>query len=362
MSQASNQRKNCEPAPIREFLQRSVEEGVFPGCAVSVGNIDGPWFEEGFGFLTSEKKAKPTVDTLYDVASLTKVMSTSTLLMKARDQQDFELSDLVLSFLPNLKHNFLMHHLMTHSSGLPAWKPLYEKLAPCCTKEQMFQAINDQDLEQTPGNKAVYSDLGFMLLGFVLEEIFPDSLENLFNEHVRQKLALKHTCFSPRQKNIDLATIAPTEQCTFRNRLVHGEVHDENAYVLGGVAGHAGLFSTAHEVGIFARSILKNLNGESILAAPEIMRTFATKQYLPETSSWALCWDTPSPENSSAGNLWSRQGIGHLGYSGCSLWLDLPKKFYAVVLSNRVHPTRKNDKIKAFRPPFHDLLQHHFFA
>jgi len=362
LSESSKQSLHHEPTPIREFLQQSVENGVFPGCAVSVGKIDGPWMEEGFGFLSTEKKSKPTADTLYDVASLTKVMSTSTLLMKARDQQDFELSDLVLSFLPDLKHDFLMHHLMTHSSGLPAWMPLFEGLAPHCTKAQMFQAINNQKLEQPPGEKAVYSDLGFMLLGFALEEIFPDSLENLFNEHVSQNLSLKRTCFSPRSKNIDLATIAPTERCAFRKQMVHGEVHDENAFVLGGVAGHAGLFSTAHEAGIFARSILRNINGEAIFAAPEIVREFASKQFLPNTSTWALCWDTPSPENSSAGILWSRQGIGHLGYSGCSIWIDLPKKCYAVVLSNRVHPTRENDKIKNFRPQFHDLLQRHFFA
>lgn len=350
------------PPVIHDFLSHAVNDGVFPGCAVSVGNLNGPLFESGFGHLSSELKSVPTADTLYDVASLTKVMCTASLLMKAIDLQECELSDLAVSFLPELQHSFLLHHLMTHSSGLPAWKPLFEICGSPCTKEQMFEAINQQSLEQAPGKKANYSDLGFMLLGFALEEIFPHSLDVLFKENVADVLSLKRTTFTPLKAGFDLSNIAPTEICSFRKKLVHGDVHDENAFVLGGVAGHAGLFSTAHEVGVFAQSILKNLNGESLLANPETMRLFATQQYMPKESTWALCWDTPSAENSSAGQLWSRQSIGHLGYSGCSIWIDLEKNFYAVLLSNRVHPSRKNDKIKLFRPQFHDLLQQHFFG
>ena len=328
------------------FLDEAVAKGVSCGLAVSIGSSQETFYEDGHGTLALGESTRVTAATLFDVASLTKVMVTATLVAQAVDEKKLSLEQCV--------GPFLLRHLLCHASGLPAWKPYYEKLAAGASSAQAKRLYRDwileEPLETEPGERACYSDLGFMFLGFWLEDIFADDLSRLAQVRVFDVLRMKSTAYGP----VDKTKVAATEHCPVRHRVLRGEVHDLNAFALGGAAGHAGIFSSVHDVGLFAKAILRNLTGQVLVAKPETLRQFAQKQHLPPDSTWALAWDTPSAKYSSAGGKWPRDGIGHLGFTGCSIWLDPTHDFYVTCLSNRVHPDVQNEKIKVFRPTLHD--------
>jgi CubicO group peptidase (beta-lactamase class C family) len=204
-------------------------------------------------------------------------------------------------------------------------------------------------LERPPGMRSVYSDLGFIVLGFVLEDIGEQPLADQFASIARE---LGEIGFSPGPAEV--RRTAPTEDDPWRGRVLRGEVHDENAYALGGAAGHAGLFGTATSVGAFARSVLATFHGPTWLGEPALMRTFAARSDVPG-SSRALAWDTMRP-TSSCGTLMSPTAIGHTGFTGTSLWIDYERDVYVVLLTNRVHPTRANEALVALRPQVHDAV------
>ena len=221
-------------------------------------------------------------------------------------------------------------------------------------------------LEYAPGTQSIYSDLGFILLGFILEDAASVSagysgIAGSFDPAA--SLSAQFQRFSTFVTNEPLAfnpprawrdRTAPTEIDRWRGRLLVGEVHDENAWALGGAAGHAGLFGTAAAVGAFARAVLRTMSGEAIVANPDTLRLFARRTEVPQ-SSRALGWDTMLP-TSSCGTRLSAHAIGHTGFTGTSLWIDWERDLYVVLLSNRVHPTRENEKIRQFRPRFHDAV------
>jgi CubicO group peptidase (beta-lactamase class C family) len=244
-----------------------------------------------------------------------------------------------------------VRNLLTHTSGLPAHKDYFLTLD---SKREFIAAICKEPLEYAPGSKTIYSDLGFILLGEILERTTGKTIDQLAQEQIFTPLQMTSTTFNP-SKNI-LARIAPTENdATFRKRLLQGEVHDENAYAMGGVAGHAGMFTTASDLAAFGQMML---NGGVYAHHRMLTRATISMFTTPQTvagNARTLGWMSPTP-NSSSGKYFSSRSFGHLGYTGTSIWIDPDRKLFVILLTNRVNPTRENDKIAAVRPAVHDAV------
>ena len=358
------------PAPfeaVESILTEAVEAHAFPAAAIDVGRSDGSLWSTAVGALTYHPYAPAaTTDTIFDLASLTKVICTATLAMRAVDAGRLALGDRVGKWLRTWRgadrEAVTIGHLLTHSSGLSAWLPFYRDHTG---RAEFDAAICTLPLEYEPGSASVYSDLGFILLGFILEDAATAA-----NPHWRpgtsdpqcslsQQFARLAAFITPAPLTFNLPRTrrplcAPTEMDPWRGRLLTGEVHDENCWALGGAAGHAGLFGTAPAVGAFARAVLGTLRGDHVLAQPSTMRTFAKRAEVPG-SSRALGWDTMLP-TSSCGRLLSPTAIGHTGFTGTSLWIDWERDLYIVLLTNRVYPTRENHAIRDVRPRVHDAV------
>jgi CubicO group peptidase (beta-lactamase class C family) len=264
-----------------------------------------------------------------------------------------------------------LRDLLSHRSGLPGWRPLYERLdaeglawgrgEPNAVRQAVLRFIREEPLLSDIGRQTVYSDLGFILLGIVVERASGRLFDDYFNEAVMQPLCAEPLFFNrtraglQRQNTCSNASIAPTEWDHWRKRLLKGEVHDENAAAMGGVAGHAGLFGSAESVLLLSGAWLGCLTRDRPFLDPHLVREFTKKQSYPMESSWALGWDTPTAPSSS-GTHFSSASFGHLGFTGTSLWIDPERKLEVVLLTNRVHLSRKNDAIRAFRPMIHDLV------
>lgn len=322
---------------------------AFPACVVDVGSASGSNWIEAFGHLSYDDAAPPCrVETIFDLASLTKVIATTSIAMRAVADQQIRLDTSIAEVFPDCAWpSMRIRHLLDHSSGLPAHLRLWERAAG---REAFRRAICATALERTPGSASVYSDPGFILLGLALETAAGQTLDASF-ERIRREIdgALM---FRP---PADLKPyIAPTERDPWRGRVLQGEVHDENAFALGAVAAHAGLFGTAAAVGTFARLVLRTFREVTALGSPDELRQFTTRSGVPG-SSRALGWDTALP-TSSCGTRMSPHAFGHTGFTGTSLWIDPTRDFYAVLLTNRVHPTRQNEKLLPLRSRFHDAL------
>lgn len=358
------------PAVYR-VLQDATAARAFPGCAFGVLAGGEVVLLDALGRFTYEDGAPAvTPHTIYDLASLTKVMATTAIAMRLCAQGRLDVDTPVGEVLPEFilgrdpaerRRHVHLRHLLAHSSGLPGYVEFFRTVN---TPAALMHACLAAPLDAEPGTRVEYSDPGFILLGKALEVLTRMRLPHLVRRHILRPLGLRSTGFRPPQSVRPL--IPPTEEdATFRHRLIQGEVQDENAYILKGVAGHAGLFSNVPDVLRFAAGILGSTNGcaarvtdppaEPSLFAPKIVQQFAQRQP-PEGSSRALGWDTPS-ENSSAGRSFSPHSIGHLGYSGCSLWIDLDAAVAVVLLTNRTWPDRKSQLIREIRPLFHDAVR-----
>src|SRR4051812_42099415 len=333
----------------RLVVARGIERRAFPSAVVEVGRRDGMVWREAFGRLTYADDAPATRDdTIYDLASLTKVMVTTPLAMQATDAGKLALDDRIAQYLPEWRgadrESVTIADLLEHASGLTAYLPFFRDHRG---RAEFERAICTLPLEYAPRTKSIYSDLGFILLAFILEDVgFP------IDEASRLKAGAVYLAFKPPVRHREQC--APTELDIWRGRLLQGEVHDENAYVLGGVAGHAGMFGTAESVGVFAREVLRGLRGETTFAQPETFARFARKSMVPG-SSRALGWDTMLP-TSSCGTRLSPHAIGHTGFTGTSLWIDPERDLYVVLLTNRVHPQRDNNGIQPIRRAVHDTV------
>lgn len=332
-------------------LDEAVVHRAFPGAAAEAGTADGTLWEYTTGRLTYEP-ASPAVDagTLYDLASLTKVIATTSLAMRLSHQGALPLEAVVSTWMPEWREGpfsgVRVRDLLEHASGLAAWLPLFQSNKG---REEYRRAIALLAPAYVPRAKSIYSDLGFIVLGHVLEAIAGKPLDALFGEF-RSAASLPDTLdYGPAS-----GTVAPTEFDPWRGRLCAGEVHDENAFALGGVAAHAGLFGTAATVGAFARIVLRAFREDTALGTPALMRMFARESEVPG-SSRALGWDTMLP-TSSCGTRMSASAIGHTGFTGTSLWIDWERDLYIVLLTNRVHPSRENNRLRAIRPAFHDAV------
>jgi serine-type D-Ala-D-Ala carboxypeptidase len=341
----------------REVLARAVSASAFPCAVVEVGSTRAAVWREAFGALTCDAPGPASAATVFDLASLTKVIATTTVTMRLVDAGALGLDQRVDQWLRAWRGRWRDEHvadatiadLLTHSSGLPAHLHLYDGHTG---RREFEAAICATPLEYAPRTQTVYSDLGFMLLGFILEDAGGAALATQF-EAVSRLLRPHPIAFTP--PRAWRPQTAPTEVERWRGRLLVGEVHDLNAWALGGVAGHAGLFGSASAVGAFARLVLAALrDGDARLARAETVRAFARRVPIPN-STRALGWDTMKP-TSSCGTRLSPTAIGHTGFTGTSLWLDWERDLYVVLLTNRVHPDVSNDAIVRVRPALHDAV------
>ena len=334
-------------------LSAGVEGGAFPAAVVEVGHHDEVLWRESFGSLGTNPESLPTsIDTVFDLASLTKVLATTSVTMTAVDRQLLRLTDRVGRWLPEWRGDdrdaVTVTDLLAHASGLTSHMPFFRD---CQGRTEFQHAICIMPLEYQPRHTSVYSDLGFILLGFILEEVFGSGLDVTFqtmtDHHGWGELRFRPP---PHWR----ARTAPTEIDTWRGRLLVGEVHDGNAWALGGVAGHSGMFGTAGAVGRYAQTMLAGFQAQPTLARLATFRQFTTRARVPG-SSRALGWDMMRP-TSSCGTRMSPSAIGHTGFTGTSLWIDPRLDAYVVLLTNRVHPTRTNDAILEIRQAFHDAV------
>ena len=341
-------------AHAAEIVQRGVEARAFPAAVVEVGARDAVLWQHAFGTLDHDPDSPVTqTSTIFDLASLTKVIATTSLVMRLVEQRTLALHHPIRQWIPEWRgidrQHATVQSLLTHSSGLTAWLPFYRDY----TGRQEFQhAICSLPLEYPPDTQSIYSDLGFMLLGFIVEGAGRRPF------HVQAEQFLRVVTSAPLMFNppVELRpSIAPTEHDQWRGRRLVGEVHDENCWALGGAAGHAGLFGTAQAVGDFARAMLTGLKGsDTRIANAETLRRFVARAG-PATGSRALGWDTMLP-TSSCGTLISRSAFGHTGFTGTTLWIDPEREVYIVFLTNRVNPTRENTAIQEIRPALHDAV------
>jgi CubicO group peptidase (beta-lactamase class C family) len=348
------------------LIERAIAERAFPGAVVETGGVGGPRWQQAFGTFTYAPDSPPVgLDTIYDLASLTKVIATATQAMRAVDAGALALDRPVADYLPAWRGDdravVTIADLLEHASGLTAYLPFFRDHQG---RAEFEHAICTLPLEYAPRTQSIYSDLGFILLGFILDDVgFPITPIDRFLPVTRFRLMAEATelLFNPRALR---ERCAPTELDLWRGRLLQGEVHDENCWALGGVAGHAGLFGTVAAVGAFAREILALFGGSagsgagstgaSLQISAETLRRFVRKSSVPG-SSRALAWDTMLP-TSSCGTRLSRRAIGHTGFTGTSLWIDPERDLYVVFLTNRVHPTRDNNQIQRVRRLLHDAV------
>lgn len=342
-------------AAARTLVERAVNERACPAAAVEVGSWGGPCWREAFGTLTwDEDTPAATVGTVFDLASLTKVIVTTSLAMHAVERGSIDLDAQLAEWLPLWRgadrERVTLRDLLQHASGLPSHLPFFRD---CKGRAEFEPAICSLPLDYEPRSQAVYSDLGFILLGFVLEDRAGTDLATAFR---RAFPSLHHAALAFRPSGAFRAAAAPTRISDWRGRLCAGEVDDDNAHALGGVAGHSGLFGTAKGVGIFARAVLRVLRDHSLggFPGPATLREFARRSEVPG-SSRALGWDTMLP-TSSCGTRMRPTAIGHTGFTGTSLWIDWESDMYAVLLTNRVHPSGENDALRTLRPVFHDAV------
>jgi len=352
-------------------VDQALREGVTPGLVAGFWKISHP--QEIYLISKGDRRIHPTVqplqrETVYDLASLTKILVTAPLFAALVESSELEWDDSVCRIFPEYPfYEITFAHLLSHTSGLPAWIPLYQELNNYFEPQKIHE-ISIEERQQTareiimqttpltkPGARCDYSDVGFMLLGFVLEKIYSKPLNRIAEEDLWPTLGLNGFYFEPTINSVTVGRnedVAATEDCAWRGGVLQGQVHDDNCWAMGGFAGHAGVFGNAQSVLQFAQTFFEAGLSE------EIKNQMWTRVSTPLDCSRTMGWDTPAKDRnkSSTGHFFSDQTVGHLGYTGTSLWMDLKKGIAVTLLTNRVHPTRKNDGIKWFRPAFHDAL------
>ena len=366
--------------PIAEKMQQGVEEGVFPGGVLLVLHKGRTVYHAAYGHACLFPEPEPaSCKTVYDLASLTKPLAAATAVVLLAADGGLHLDDPLDRFVPELTQAELrratLRHLLNHGAGLPAWRPFYERIVPdghrlrevplSTRRQALYEAIHREPLVEVVGMRCLYSDLGFMLLGEILERVTGEAWPMLCHDGVFSRLGVQGLFYMSEQGPTGGVSVrglqfAATEEDGWRGRLLRGEVHDEHAAVLGGMSAHAGLFGTAEAVAQAAGIWLSAVRGEPSPLPAAWAKEFVRRQGIIPEGSWALGWDTPSRgpggEPSSSGQYFSPASFGHLGYAGTSVWIDPEQDLIVVLLTNRVHPTRKNDRIRQFRPALHDTV------
>jgi CubicO group peptidase (beta-lactamase class C family) len=346
------------PTVVKEewdsILQWAVDTSTTAGVEALVLHHDRIIYHEAFGFQRKIPTELPLAKgTLFDLASLTKVVCTTTSVMILVNQGSIRLDAPVWSYLPEFgvmgKEQVLVRHLLTHTSGLPPFLPLYNGHKG---RKDFYRALCASELTRSPGEQREYSDLGFMILGWLVEAVSGNSLNQFAHKKIFSPLGMTQSMFNPpyylRKK------CAATEDCPWRKKILQGEVHDENAWQLGGVSGHAGLFSTAEDLAHFALMMLqKGKSGSTTLLSHDLFHELLRPQRIPDYHRQALGWWYPLPVAEATVFLPSQNSYGHTGFTGTSLWIDPEYQAAVILLSNAIHPKRQTAHASAFRKPFH---------
>ncbi|HEY3452272.1 MAG TPA: serine hydrolase domain-containing protein [Myxococcales bacterium] len=387
---------------IHQALRAGVDDEVFPGGATAVFHLGKLVHLSATGESQSvPERQRMMSDAVFDLASLTKVLATTPALAVLVGRKQVGLDDPVVRFWPEFgrggKKAVTLRQLLAHCSGLPAWKPFFLEVMADAGGKPLFrdpppdfkarlaasrrgrimlaEAVCATKLERPPGTAAVYSDLGFIALGKVIELVAGTSLDRFVAKEVSSELGLPSLCFRPLDEKarkapqlVATGVRRPREPAPGQEGLLPapdpdvppkvrlGEVDDDNAFAMGGVSGHAGLFGNARDVAAYGNTVLEELRGASRLAPAKIWEAFCERDPTPG-SSRALGFDTPSGATPAAGaKLAASRTIGHTGFTGTSLWIDLDRGLCVALLTNRLHPSRANVRITAFRPTFHDAV------
>ncbi len=353
--------------PITGILREGIRTRVFPGAVLFVRHKGQIRVHQAIGLTSSHPDSAPVqINTIYDLASLTKPLATASSILLLVQEGRLSLTQTLATLLEETEGfpcgQASLKDLLSHQSRLPAWRPFYKSFPPTFSSELDFrqkriqvvlEMILKEPIDQSSPTTSKYSDLGYIVLGFVVERVTGQSLADFTRERIFNLVEANALAFGIHDIKRDvLDRIAPSEEDPWRGRLLQGEAHDENAAALGGIAGHAGLFGTAQAVGQITKAWLDSYAGKPSLFQCDVVRQFVKAQ--PGTS-WGLGWDTPS-QPSSSGQWFSPESFGHLGFTGTSIWVDRIRELEVIFLSNRVHPTRENQAIKAFRPRLHDVI------
>jgi CubicO group peptidase (beta-lactamase class C family) len=355
---------------IDEIISGGIMTGSFPGAQVLIGNERDILYNKSYGNFTYDENSPVVSDyTMYDLASVTKVLATTSAIMKLYDQRKFNLSDKVSYYIPefgsNGKEDITILNLLIHNSGLTAFVPFYKYYS---NSEEVMDAIYNAELEYPTGSQSVYSDLNAVILGKLVEKISGKDLNQYCIDNIFLPLDMQNTMFVPDDSRKD--KIAPTEEDTYwRGRLLQGEVHDETTAMLNGVSGNAGLFSNARDIyklmsvllndGRYYNPYTRSLKEERMF--DKFTVELFTKKYTDVLyeNSRALGWDTKPLDSSTkyripCGELISENCFGHTGYTGTSVWCDRERKIIVILLTNRVYPSRSNYGIRDIRPEIHN--------
>jgi serine-type D-Ala-D-Ala carboxypeptidase len=348
------------------IMREGVERRVFPGAVLRVSVRGEVVFHGAYGMADGFRRRPMTTDTVFDLASLTKPLATTLAAMLLVQQGRMALDRPCVEYWPRFtgggRERVTPRHLLSHCSGLPAWRPYFFQLGRMpddVRAENLRQWVLREPLLASAGERIAYSDLGFWVLQWLIETIAGKRLDHLLEASVWQPLGIDRMFFIDLARKAPAGPYAATELCPWRNRLLIGEVHDEHAHAMGGVAGHAGLFATAQAVDKLLQGLLAAEQGHRRhpLFEGTLLQTFFQKQ---RDNTWALGFDTPAPKDSSAGGRFTAGSVGHLGFTGTSFWMDRRRGVVVTLLTNRVHPTRHNCSIRQFRPRLHDAVMDAF--
>jgi CubicO group peptidase (beta-lactamase class C family) len=352
---AAHQQQDSVFRAAFEAVAHAISDQVFPAAAIAVTHRDSLIALKAFGRFTYDPVSQPaTTTSIFDLASVSKVVATTTMAMILYERGLLDLEMPVGSIVPEFitddprRRDVTLHMLLAHSSGLPAYEKLFLRAK---TRTELLDAAFKTFLVANPGSKAEYSDIGFIILGVALERLADEPLDRFSPREIFGPLGMSRTAFNPPATWRNYIPPA-ADDLTFRHRLIQGEAQDENASVLGGVAGHAGVFASAEDLAIFANAML---HGGLPILRPETLSLFTRRESSPPGTSHALGWDTPS-QPSQSGKYFSPHSFGHLGYTGTSLWIDPERGLSITLLTNRTWPDRSNQAIKQFRPRFHDAI------
>lgn len=353
---------------VDALMQRALGEGVFPGAVLLAARYEQIFIHRAYGVVDPFSRRDLECDTIYDLASLTKPLATAASLMHlaeaGRISTEDRLADIIPEFRGSDKSGIRIRHLLCHNSGLPAYRPYYLELADCApesSKNELRKMLAAQELIYPPGEVTVYSDPGFMILDWVVERISGMPLDRYSEKFIYKPMGISDLFFIPAESGSDTRIYAPTEEMP-GGELLCGRVHDENARAVGGVCGHAGLFGSARAVFDIVLDMLLTANDKSksaVFSGP-VVRDFLK---IPEGAQRAMGFDVPSRKDSSSGGYFTAgRSFGHLGFTGVSFWMDLDSGIIVILLSNRVCPSRENEKIRTFRPVIHNAAVEYIYG
>ena len=347
---------------VDKLMRQAIGDKVFPGGVLLVSKEGEILFHEAYGVAHLSSRTPVTVETNFDLASLTKPLATTLAVMWLVQHNQIKLEQHLGQLLPEFEHtdkaSIKPEHLLYHNSGLPDYRPYYKALngvARDSRRKALRKLLVQEPCINPIGQTVLYSDLGFMILAWAVEHVAQRRLDHFVVDEVYHPLGIKHLFFITRNIEDKKATFAATEKCPWRKKILEGQVHDENAYAVGGIEGHAGLFGTADDINRLLIELLSAYHGRT---SAGFFRQDLLHQFFKPLSGTdkALGFDTPSRSGSSCGRRFSQNSVGHLGFTGTSFWMDLERSVIVILLTNRLHPTRNNERIKKFRPEVHDAV------